>query len=209
MTKPVKSEGTPERRARGRPRSDRARAAILRATRELLEANGLAALTIEGIAARAGVGKPTIYRWWPDRHAVAMAALMESERVSGPADAAGRGPEQRPSAIASLGQQLRRVVEVFSRPVGRAAARIIAAADNDSELARAFRNHFILARREEGRAFLLQAIEEGELRGDIDVEVALDMLFGAVFFRLLLGHAPLDVRLADQIVAAALFGLRS
>lgn len=138
-----------------------------------------------------------------------MAALMESEGVSVPADAAGRGPEQRSSAIASLNQQLRRVVEVFSRPVGRAAARIIAASDNDSELARAFRNHFILARREEGRAFLLQAIEEGDLRGDIDVEVALDMLFGALFFRLLLGHAPLDLRLADQIVAAALFGLRS
>ncbi len=209
MMVPVKSETTLQRRARGRPRSDRARAAILRAARELLEADGLAALTIEAIAARAGVGKPTIYRWWPDRHAVAMAALMESEGVPGPADLESGGPTRRHSAIASLRQQLRRVIEVFSRPVGLAAARIIAAADNDSELVRAFRNHFILARRREGQALLLQAIEQGELRGDIDVEVALDMIFGALFFRLLLGHAPLDAKLAERIVAEALFGLRS
>jgi len=62
---------------------------------------------------------------------------------------------------------------------------------------------------QEGRALLLQAIEQGELRSDIDIEVALDMIFGALFFRLLLGHTPLDARLADQIAAQALFGLHS
>jgi AcrR family transcriptional regulator len=62
----------------------------LRAARELIEENGPTALTMEGIAARAGVGKPTIYRWWPDRHSVAMAALMESESVASTEKGSGR-----------------------------------------------------------------------------------------------------------------------
>src|SRR5580765_8961444 len=65
-------------RPRGRPRSAKARSAILRAARELLREGGPAGVTMEGVATRAGVGKPTVYRWWPDRHAVAMAALMDA-----------------------------------------------------------------------------------------------------------------------------------
>ncbi len=206
MKKAVKS---PERaRRRGRPRSDKARLAILRAARELIEENGLAALTMEGIAARAGVGKPTVYRWWPDRHAVAMASLMESESVSGSTGVGqGSGPRRR-STIEALQEQLKRVAEVFAQPVGRAAARMIAAADSDSELSRAFRNHFIIARREEGRTLLERAIEQQEIRPDTDVEIALDMIYGAVFFRLLMGHAPLSEALARQIITEAFRGLR-
>ena len=206
MKKAVKP---PERaRGRGRPRSDKARLAILRATRELIEENGLAALTMEGIAARAGVGKPTVYRWWPDRHAVAMAALMGSESVSGSTGVGhGSGPRRR-STIEALQDQLKRVAEAFAQPIGRAAARMIAAADSDSELSRAFRNHFILARREEGRTLLERAIEQGEIRPETDVEIALDMIYGAVFFRLLMGHAPLSEALARQIITEAFRGLR-
>src|SRR3970040_869626 len=88
----------PTVRGRGRPRSDRSRRAILHAARELIEENGPTALTMEGIAARAGVGKPTIYRWWPDRHAVTMAALMDEAPP----------PAARParSALRQLGRQL-------------------------------------------------------------------------------------------------------
>jgi AcrR family transcriptional regulator len=198
-----------ERRGRGRPRSDQARRAILRAARELIRENGLAALTMEGIAAKAGVGKPTVYRWWPDRHAVAMAALMEDgPSESGPTLGEGRIPRRRLSTIQSLEQHLKKVIEVFAQPVGRTVARMIAAADDDSELSKAFRNHFIVARREEGRALLLRAIELGEIRADLDVETALDMIYGALFFRLLLGHAPLNEALARQIVSEALRGMR-
>jgi len=96
---------------------------------------------------------------------------------------------------------------VFAQPVGRTVARMIAAADDDSELSKAFRNHFIVARREEGRALLLRAIELGEIRTGLDVETALDMIYGALFFRLLLVHAPLNDTLAEQIIAEALRGL--
>jgi AcrR family transcriptional regulator len=157
---------------------------------------------MEGIAARAGVGKPTIYRWWPDRHAVAMAALMENESAVSSTGARGRSP------LGSLHKQLRKVVSLFATSVGRNVTTMIASADNDSELSKAFRNHFVLARREEGRALLLQAIDSGEIRRDANVEIVLDMIYGALFFRLLMGHAALDDALVGQLLKTALRGLR-
>ena len=173
------------------------------AARELIEENGPTALTMEGIAARAGVGKPTIYRWWPDRHSVAMAALMESESAVSSRLRGGESP------LRSLQKQLRKVVALFATPVGRNVTTMIASADNDSELSKAFRNHFVLARREEGRALLLQAIEQGEIRRDTDVEIVLDMIYGALFFRLLMGHAALSTALVGQLLEEALRGLRA
>ena len=185
----------------GRPRSDKSRLAILQAARELIEENGPAGLTMEAIAARAGVGKPTIDRWWPDRHSVAMAALRSSEAT---APAASRSR----SALSSLAKQMRAVVEVFSTPVGRNVATMIASADRDSEISKAFRNHFVMTRRDEGRQLLLQAIETGEIRNDANIDIILDMLYGALFFRLLMGHAPLDDALVKKLIAEALHGLR-
>jgi AcrR family transcriptional regulator len=202
MTKIVKPETEQKARGRGRPRSADARRAILSATRELLDAHGPAGLTIEGIAARAGVGKPTIYRWWPDRNAVAMAALMESEGST-------TAPQKQRLPLDSLRKQLAQVVAVFATPVGRTVAAMIASADSDSELAKSFRNHFILARREEGRSLLHAAIERGDVRRDANIEVALDMIYGALFYRLLMGHAPLDDALVKHLVKEALRGLRT
>ena len=187
-------------RGRGRPRNLDARAAILRAARELIAEHGAAGVTMEAVAARAGVGKPTVYRWWPDRHAVAMAALMDQ---SPPEPSASR----RRSALAALRRQLVDVAEAFATKAGRDAARLIASADANSELSKAFRNHFVLARREEGRAMLAEAVADGELRADLDVDVALDLIYGPLFFRLMLGHAPLDAAAVGRIFRDALRGL--
>ena len=185
---------------RGRPRSEKARAAILRAARELLREGGPAAVTMEGVAARAGVGKPTVYRWWPDRHAVAMAALMDSD--------APEAPERRArSSIQALKLQLRAIAERFATPTGRHVTTMIAASDSETEFSKAFRNHFVLARRAEGRVLLEQAIRDREVRRDLDVEVALDLLYGPLFFRLLMGHAPLDEAFVDRSLLLALRGL--
>jgi AcrR family transcriptional regulator len=189
-------------RPRGRPRSADARAAILRATREILEEGGITAVTMEGIAARAGVGKPTIYRAWPNAHAVAMAAMMENE------DAAPKVARTR-SAIADLKRQLRSVAAVFAGRMGRQVTTMIASASTETELSKVFRNHFILARREEGRALIARAIEEREIRRAIDVDVALDMIYGPIFYRLLMGHAALDGKFTDAVVDHALKGLGS
>jgi AcrR family transcriptional regulator len=174
----------------GRPRSEVARRAILRAARQLLD------------AALAGVGKPTVYRWWPDRHAVAMAALMEEPDPVGSSSKGGR-------ALPTLRARLRAIAARFASGSGRHAATLIAASDAHSELGRAFQNHFVLARRTEGLALLERARDEGELRRDVDCEVVVDALYGPLFFRLLLGHAPLDARFTDALLEHVLRGARA
>jgi len=195
------AKGAPPLRRRGRPRSEEAKQAALIAARVLLAEGGPGAVTMEAVAARAGVGKPTLYRWWPDRHAVAMEALMD-ERGEAGFDAPRR------SSIAALREQLRAIAARFSTRTGRHVASMIAASDAGSELSKAFRNHFVLARRAEGQILLEQAMVRGEVRPQLDVEVALDLLYGALFFRLLLGHAPLDEAFADRALDHALRGMR-
>ncbi len=244
---PSKPNPNPSR-SRGRPRSPEVRRAILRAAHELLKEGGVSAVTIEGIAARAGVGKPTIYRSWPNAQAVAMAALMESETVgatspvresetqrmpsarlnrqSGPTEPAGSAssstgaqsserastlsppaPSPEVSPLARLRDQLREIAQVFSTPLGRNVTLMIASAERETELSKAFRNHFILARRNEGRTLIEEAIIAGHLRADLDVEVALDLIYSPIFYRLLMGHAPLNAAFTDAMLAHALRGL--
>jgi AcrR family transcriptional regulator len=188
--------------ARGRPRDPRTRKKILAAAAGLLDDGGLTAVTMEAIASRAGVGKPTLYREWPNAHAVAMSAFLERARAA-PAAARSR------SALAALRRQLRDLAEVFATRAGRSTAMMIAAAQNDSELAKVFRTHFVLQNREEGRALLLRAIAEGEVRRNIDLEAALDVIYAPFYFRLLIGHAPLSSRDTDVILDLALKGLRA
>lgn len=200
MNKPVKPEKAGDK-PRGRPRSQKAKAAILEAARLLLSEGGPGAVTMEAVAARAGVGKPTVYRWWPDRHAVTMAALMSSESVD-------TTEGSRRSALSTLRAQLQTIAKRFATHTGRHIASMIAAAESDTELSKAFRNHFVLARRAEGKAWLEQAQKAGELRKNLDLEVALDMLYGPLFFRLLMGHAPLDEAFMDQVLDDALRGMK-
>lgn len=193
MKKPIKP--------RGRPRSEAAHTAILDAARALMEEGGPGAVTMEAVAARAGVGKPTVYRWYPDRHAVAMAALMDSESV-------GQAARAKKTPLEALRAQLRAIARRFTTATGRHVASMIAASEAESELSKMFRNHFVLARRAEGQQLLAQAIAGKEVRGDLDVEVALDLLYGPLFFRLLMGHAPLTEGFVDRVLDDALQGMR-
>lgn len=188
--------------------SAESRRSILHAARELLTEGGIAAVTIEAIATRSGISKPTIYRSWPNAHAVAMAALMENVHMSARV-AAMPAKRQHGDAICALRAQLREVARVFSAPLGRNVALMIAASERETELSKAFRDHFILARRNEGRSFVRQAIADGELRTDLDVEVTLDLIYAPIFYRLLMGHAPLDARFTDSVLTHALCGLNT
>jgi AcrR family transcriptional regulator len=185
---------------RGRPRDPATRKRILAAASALLDEGGLSAVTMEAIANRAGVGRPTIYREWPNAHAVAMSAFLAR---------AGRPPgrSRTRTALGALKSQLHELAETFATRAGRSTAMMIAAAQNDSELAKVFRTHFVLKNREEGRALLLRAIEEGELRRDIHLEAALDLIYAPFYFRLLIGHAPLSIRDTDLILELALEGM--
>jgi AcrR family transcriptional regulator len=185
---------------RGRPRDPAARAKILAAANALLNEGGIGAVTMEAIAARAGVGKPTIYREWPNAQAVAMAAFLENTKSV--------TTRKQDKAVDMLRNHLRKVAETFATRAGRTTAMMIAAAQNDSELSKVFRSHFILKSREEGRAMLNLAIANKELRKDIDIEAALDLLYAPLYFRLLIGHGPLDTAFTDAVIDTALAGLK-
>jgi AcrR family transcriptional regulator len=197
----VKPVGESEPRGRGRPRSPAVREAVMRAARAMLDEVGPAGVTIEGVAARAGVGKPTVYRLWPNAQAVVMAALMESP-------AAAVRPA-RGSAVVALRRQTREVVATFASRTGRSVTLMLAAAEAETELAKAFRHHFILARRNEGRRLLEAAMANRELRRDLDIETALDLVYGPIFFRVLVGHGALDDAFADSVVDHMLRGLET
>jgi AcrR family transcriptional regulator len=196
----MSDENTPQPRTRGRPRDEGARAAVLEAARALLDEGGLTAVTMDRLAARTGVGKPTIYRSWPNAHAVALDALLRSAALL-PAVRESDAP------LKDLRRQLRRIAALFATPTGRSVALMIAAAQSETELAKVFRHRFMLASREEGRRFLLRAIETGEIRAKINIEAALDLVYAPLFFRLLVGHGPIDRKFVDAVLDQALEGL--
>lgn len=187
-------------RGRGRPRSEPAREAILNAAAALIEQGGIGAVTMEGVARRAGVGKPTVYRNWESREALAMAALLRGGTLD-------TGVETTDSALEDLRRQLSRVARTFAAPRGRNAALMVASAEPESELGKAFRNQVMLASRAEGRAILARAAAEGSIRSDLDVEVVLDLIYGPIFYRLLIGHAPVTEAFTTTVLGEALTGL--
>lgn len=189
-----------ERKQRGRPRNEAASFKVLEAARELLAEGGIAAVTIEELAARAGISRPTIYRSWPNAKAVAMAALIEATAAAPQAAAGG-----------TVRHELKRVVKdlvaAFSTPAGRSAAELIAAADHSTELAKAFRHHLLLKVRERALQILRNGIKCGEIRKRLDLEAAADIIMAPVFFRLMVGHQPLGADFAETIVEQTLEGL--
>lgn len=183
--------------SRGRPRDPRTRAAILAAARVLLERGGLTAVTIEAIAAKAGVSRPTIYRYWPNAPAVAMAAFLE-------ASGAPAASKTSRSALAALRAQLHAVADAFAAPAGRSIAAMVAAAQSETELAKAFRNEFIARNRDAARLLLDRCIAERLVAPPDDIDLALDLIFGPLFYRLLMGHAPITRGFVDQLLDAVI-----
>jgi AcrR family transcriptional regulator len=182
---------------RGRPRDPRTRAAILAAARALLERGGLTSVTIEAIAQKAEVSRPTIYRYWPNAPAVAMAAFLET---TGAAEAA-KSPR---TPLAALRAQLHALADAFAAPAGRSVAAMVAAAQSETELAKAFRNEFIARNRDTTRALLERCIADKAIAPPEDMELSLDLIFGPLFYRLLMGHAPITRGFVDQLLAAVI-----
>jgi AcrR family transcriptional regulator len=191
------SRQAPSPPTRGRPRDPRTRATILAAARTLLERGGLTAVTIEAIASKAGVSRPTIYRYWPNAPAVAMAAFLDASGA--PTDArASRSP------LAALRAQLHAVADAFAAPAGRSVAAMVAAAQSETELAKAFRNEFIARNRDAARQLLERCIEDKLVERPTDNDLALDLIFGPLFYRLLMGHAPITRGFVDQLIDAVI-----
>jgi AcrR family transcriptional regulator len=199
---PVKKTTPQPTRPPGRPRCVETCAAIRRAALEMLEQVGFAALTVEGIAARAGVGKTTLYRWWPNKAGVVMDAFLDAYGGCSPFPDTGCVRED-------LRQQLRLAVQLLVGPKGRAVAALLGGLRTTPELAEAFRTRWLRPRREEARRTLLRGVERGQVRRDVDYDAAVDALYGPLYFRLLTGHAPLNRAFADALTETVMAGIVS
>ncbi len=198
-----RAEGLVEGRSvarRGRPRSEEVRARIFQATIELLEERGFKELTIEAIAERAGASKVTLYRWWPGKAALATDAFLG---VAGPLAPFGHTD----SALVDLREQMVSQMRVLAGRWGKIIAGLIAESVFDPEVREAMRTRWLEPRRAEGRKVVERALVDGELRAGTDPEVVLDALYAPLYWRLLLGHAPLHAAFARQVWSAALLGI--
>ncbi len=184
--------GPADRPRTGRARNEQARRDILDAALALAR-HDLGATTVDSIAARAGVGKQTIYRWWPSKWAVILDALLchaEREVVTDPVT----GP-LADRLVAFLASSFKLLTGPDSD--GSLLRALMAHAQVDHGFAVVWRDEFILPRR---RA-LLQLLNHGQ---QDDREAAVDLLFGAMWYRLLIEHHPLDEAYAHRLTTAAL-----
>ncbi|MFE2174113.1 TetR/AcrR family transcriptional regulator [Kitasatospora sp. NPDC059462] len=185
-------------------RSEQSRTAILTAAAGLVAEIGFGKLTIEKIAARAGVGKQTIYRWWPSKGAVVFDAfLAANENASGSLALPDTG---------DLGEDLRTVLrltalELADPAFNRTGRALTAEVLTDPDLLREYRERLLDPLLEVTRDRLRAAREAGQLRADADLDLAVELLYGPLYYRWLHGLGPLDAGYADRVVTALLGAL--
>jgi len=180
--------------ARGPKRDLEAKQRILDAAVELISSRGPGRVGVNDIATAAGVGKQTIYRWWPSKTAVVIDALEQSFEADNPLPVTG-------TALDDLRLQMRRVAISFASPKGAMIRELVAESQRDRRLAQEFRSRFLAVRRDRARQVIERGMERGELRHDLHVEVVIDALYGPLWLRLLTGHLAVDEAAADAALA--------
>jgi AcrR family transcriptional regulator len=181
----------------GRPRSPEADRAILDATLEVLAVVGFGRLTVEGVAAHAGVGKATIYRRWPSKMALVLAAVEELATAPSPQIDTG-------STRGDLVALLHHVIEALTTTIaGRILPGLVAEISHSPELISVLHN-FWFSRRELMLQVLLQGAACADLPAGSDCELLADLLYGPVHYRFLISAAPLDTGFVEQLVETVL-----
>jgi AcrR family transcriptional regulator len=178
----------------GRKRSEEARQAILAAALELTAESGYASLTIEGIAARSGTGKQTIYRWWPSKDDVLLEAGAAKAAVLVPVGDEGSFRADLRAFLAAtfaLGRQ-REVTDLLRA--------LMARAQIDEAFGQRFREAFLLRRRAALAVILDRAKARGDLPAGVPAGTVADVVFGVLWYRVLATREPLDDGLADELV---------
>lgn len=179
-------------RGRGRPRSAEAHQAILSATLTLLDEIGYRALTIEAVAARAGVGKTTIYRRWPSKLELVVEAVAE---MRPPLPTEDTGSLQGDFLAFQRGQ----ISRVAAGPMPRIAPRLLAESVSDRELHEAVQRELIDPIRTAIGEVLQRGVDRGELRADLDLELAIDVVHGTVVYRILRSQGDLLAAVAPVL----------
>lgn len=172
---------------------------MLRATSELLHEVGLRAMTTEEISSRSGVSKATIYKWWPNKYAVAVEAFLSEMMAESPDPDTGSAQEDFRRVILGL-------THFYTGASGRVFAQLVGEGQHEPTVQQELREHLVLPRRALMKVIWERGVARGELRDDIDPEAAIDMLISPTLYRLVLGHAPLSEGTADAIIGAAMRG---
>ena len=191
----MSAAGRPAAVRAGRPRSEKSRQAILAAATELMLDSSLGSISMDAIAKRAGASKATIYRWWPCKELLAVDALL-LEWDPGEAGVHDTGPLRQD--LLSLVRPWAR--QLAAKPYGRVVVALLNKAHSDPQFAREYRDRFVEPRRQPARTIFTRATERGELRAGLDLEIAVDLLFGPFYHRHLHGHAPVTDRFARSVV---------
>lgn len=192
------------RPGRGRRRAADVRRAVLAAAGELLLQNGLAAVTFEKVATRAGTSKVTLYKWWPSPGALALEAYF-------PATEEALAFPDTGDIEQDLLTQLRSFIGLLTGREGRPViAELVGAAQTDPGLAAALAQAYVQPRRQLATARLAVARDQGQIKPDADLEVIVDQLWGACYHRLLLPAPaqPLNPAFAAALVSNLMTGVR-
>jgi AcrR family transcriptional regulator len=189
---------------RGRPRSADARRAILHTALELCERDGYQDLTIKAIADGAGVGRQTVYRWWPDKASILLEALTDLVDEYPALQVA----QASTAVLADVERLLDVTYELARKVTGQALVGLMADAQRDRELSNRLQETVIGPRRAALRALLQRGVDAGELVAVVPLDLVVDFAFGAMWYRLLGHHAPVGAALAREVTVgiAAMLG---
>jgi AcrR family transcriptional regulator len=157
-------------------------------------------MSIEGVAARAGVGKATVYRWWSSKGVLAVEAFMQ-------AIAPSIGFRETASARADIEHQLNLLAKAYRGKAGEILKEMIGFSQSDAETREAFFVGYLKPRREAAKAALQRGIDQGEFRANLDPEVLVDALYGPLIYRMLTGYYPIDQKFINQIRQVAFEGI--
>jgi AcrR family transcriptional regulator len=189
-----------QKAVRGRPRSRSADTRILKAALKLVEAGGFQSVTMEAIAAAANVARTTIYRRWRNKESVIMDAFLEEvgPTIAFPA---------LPNARESVRLQMKLLAKAFRGKAGLLIRSLLAEAQFNPELQTAFRERWIAKRRASAIAVIKAGIVSGELPSRIDPDILLDVLYGGLYYRLLIGTGAISDDYVDSVWDTVIGGL--
>ena len=185
----------------GRPRRETAgsHSAILDAVHELLLETSVRDLTMEAVAKRAGVGKPTLYKWWPSKAALVFS--MFHERL----DREGRMPEAA-TVEAVLRARMKHLVHAFNGLFGKVMAELIAEGQSDHAVLQELYDHHIGPRRAATIVDIERGMASGEFTSSVNPELLVDAIFGPMYYRLLLRLTPLTEEYGETLIDQVLHG---
>jgi AcrR family transcriptional regulator len=198
---PMRTSGHSKPRRRGRPRSDASKRAILRAAYGLLKKRGIGSVSAQELAKQAGVSTATLYRWWKSKEAVMLDAFLARVKPA-------LAPPLEGSPLERLHQSVVRGAEWLHSKDSPVAVRLISDVQEDPVLRQLFLERFYLPRRAMNLDLVQQAIAAGELPHDTDADLLIDALTGPLYFRRIIGHAPVSEAFANELASRVLEAFR-